>query len=455
MSVKSLNLGKKADFLLATGSSVSTIANLFGRNPEEWEIEEGSYNGVPFHVLTSPVSWGGALPSIRDQGGRRLAKFTFPYRDGQTTDDLGRTAESFDCEIILFGDSYVAGLKILMGQLQSPKPGLLIHPVRGVVRCKMQSYELTHSHEQRKAVAIRVTFVEHNFSLASYGKISTKKTFRSILSSALQAYSAFQSAINKIKSVQNLFNTLKNQLETLYESYDAAFTDTAVSINTIFNQNESIDFPNLLPVNKGGVFNQDGTLVGSVWPVALNPNDPFRQVPIAQIQAQVSAAQALFNSQLYSADEATLSGLTGVDGTNVGFQAYANVAIAIQSIISQNKINSTRVLAEELIQTLSATKFSATDFQPLGTDSDGSLEFYDQIMDLKRSVILLQEAYDQGSAQANIGLKSYTTPRAMSIREIAFANGIDPERSLEIDLLNPELATVNNIASGTEVFVPL
>jgi hypothetical protein len=442
MSVKSLNLSKKADFLLATGSSVATLAQLFGKNPGEWDIEEASYNNVPFHVFQSKVSWGGALPSIRDTGGRRLAKFKFPYKDGQTTDDLGREAETFEVDCVLFGDTYTTGLKILMSQLQAPIPGTLIHPVRGKVTCKMQSYELIHSHEQRKAVQIKITFAEHNFSLASYGKTADIKNVKSLLANLLSAYAALNNLINKIKALVNLINSIKALLEDSINAYLAAFQSTIIDINQVFNNGSSIDIPTLVPVNQGGVLLPDGTLSSTTFPAATNPNDPFVSIPVTQIQAAIAATQKLYTDD-----------------------TVANILATLAAITAQNKINSCRILADTLIKMLSAAKFNSSELLTVGivngtnettlTDSDGSLEFYNEILDIKRGLILMQQAYEQGAAQAQIGIRRYTTPRLMTVREVAFANEIDPDRSIEIDILNPDLESLNYIEAGLEILVPL
>lgn len=456
MPNRPLDLAKTADFALATGSSVATVAQLFGRDPAEWDIEEASFNGVPFHVFKSKVPWGGALPSIRDKGGRRLVQYQFPYRDGQTTDDLGRSPESFDIEAVLFGEGYTNGLRLLFAELQSPRPGLLVHPVRGVVECKMDTYELTHSHEMRRAVQIRITFVEHNFTLASYGKIATIKNFKSLLSDVLAVFNAIQTAVNKVRAAINIINTIKNEITVLYAAYQAAFAETAVSINSVFNRGESFDIPALLPVNQGGIFGPDGELISERFPSAINPADPYRNVPTTQIRAAISANEALYASQQFESLGA-LEGTTDPEQTaaTIGLQAIASVSAAVASIVVQNKINSTRILAENLIQHLSAITFEFPRFAELGTDSDGSLEFNNEIMDLRRSVILLQNAYELGAEQTGIGIRRVVAQRTQSIRELAFAQGIDPERSLEIDLLNPELLSTNLIAAGTEVYLPL
>jgi len=462
MANKPLDLAKTADFALATGSSVATIAQLFGRNPADWDIEEASYNGIPFHVFKSKVAWAGALPSIKDRGGRRLAEFQFPYRDGQTTDDLGRAPESFEVEAVLFGESYTTGLIALfegiggIDGLQSPRPGLLVHPVRGVVQCKMRDYELTHSHDNRKAVMVRITFVEHNFTLAEYGRINTTRNFKSLLSDVLAVFNAIQNAVNKVRAAQNIINTIKNEITNLYEAYQEAFLDTAVSINTVFNQGESLDIPSLLPVNQGGVFADDGTLISSRFPSAVNPGDPYRNVPITKIQAAVAANEALFASQI-SETQGELEGTTTPEQTAafVGLQAIASVSAAVAAIVVQNKINSTRALAQTLIDSISAITFDFPNLAELGTDSDGALEFYTEILDVKRSAILLQNAYELGAEQAQVGVRRVTVQKTLSIRELAFDSGIDPERSLEIDLLNPELDSVNHIVAGTEVLLPI
>jgi prophage DNA circulation protein len=432
MTTKSLNLGKKADFLLATGSSVATIAQLFGRNPTEWDIEEASYNNVPFHVFKSKVTWGGALPSITDHGGRRLATFKFPYKDGQTTDDLGREGETFDVDCVIFGESYVSGLKILMSQLQRPEPGILIHPVRGVVKCKMKSYELLHSHDHRKAVQLKITFIEHNFTLASYGKIANIKNLKSWINTLLGIYSALNNLINKVKGLINLVNSIKAAIEESINAYLAAFGNTIVNLNQVFNKGSSFDIPALLPVNVGGVLQADGTLSSTTFSSTVNPDDPFRSIPVSQIQKDIAAQQAIYSSETVN-----------------------NVSATLAAIVVQNQINSCRVLADNLIKQLESVRFNAGQLEPAGTDSDGSLEFYAEILDIKKSVILLQEAYEQGSKQTNAGVRRYITTRLMSVREIAFANNLEPDRSIEIDILNPELESLNYIAVNSEVLVPL
>ena len=126
------DLGSSADFSRLTQQSLGSVSQLIdGRDPGLWDLLEGSYNGVLFHVFRSKVDWQGALSQIQDAGGRRKVKYQYPYRDGQTTDDLGRKPGSFTMEIVIHGLRYMRGLAALEREFDKPTPGTLIHPIRG------------------------------------------------------------------------------------------------------------------------------------------------------------------------------------------------------------------------------------------------------------------------------------------------------------------------------------
>ncbi len=87
-------------------------------------------------------------------------------------------------------------------------------------------------------------------------------------------------------------------------------------------------------------------------------------------------------------------------------------------------------------------------------DNGASLELFDTIQDLRETAILVQNALETGIASSNARLVQYTVPRLMSLREVAFANGLSPERVSEIDTLNPALLSTNYIIKDTIVLVP-
>lgn len=443
-----LDLAKPFDLAVATGSSLAQLYLLFGRDTREWDITEASYNGVVFNVFKTKTDYGAGLSSIRDSGGRRLAEFKFPYQDGQTTDDLGRSPETFDVEVVIHGKYYLNGVKALFKELQKPDPGDLVHPVRGVVRCKMRNYQLTHAHDSKQAALLTITFVEHNYD-GKWANPVLVDRFDSLLSNVMGSFAVISSLYGKINAAIGLYNAVKGTLTGLVETFEAALRDCLAQTAVVFSKNRAQNFPTILPMNRGGVLLPDGTVSQTTFPTTLGEDDPFRDVPIAQINAQIAAAASNFAA--FTEDQAILS--TDIDMTNPGLESLANVSIALAANYLQNQVNALREQCAQLIASLQAAQINNPNLLVLGEQSDGALIFWVSIQDLKRSMILFQKMYEAGLKDSQATLKRYTTPRLMSLREVAFANGISPDRVTELDLLNPELDSINYIPEGTEVLV--
>ena len=478
-----LDLSKPMDFAKATGSAFAQLLSIFGRPPENWQIKECAFNWVPMHIIYERRGLTAGLSSIKDSGGRRLAQFQYPYMDGQTTDDLGRAPEKFDVDTVFYGDAYREMMDDIFTELQQPQAGWLMHPVRGMVKCKMQSYTMTHEHQSRKAALINITFVEHNFDVATYGEQRKLKSFSAQLAALLSAVAVLQNLINSIQGTVNMLNSIKDWITQIIDAFDALLADTTVDLNMAFNGNGAKAWPSILPVTQGGVatftkLSQSKKRVESSGVVTYTQSrlfsaaaeDPFSKIPLQRYNALLLEAQSAFatsgsqsmnsanSGALGSGDSVFATGSNQTSGvTTYGLNSaqLSQLANSVGAAVLQNKVNACRDVANDLIANLSAVKFGAPSLEPLGTDSDGALAFEAQILDIKRIAILLQEAYDIGSAQAKLGIKTYTTPKLMSLREVAFVNNLDVEDVGMLDLLNAELDSVNYIPSGTEVIVLL
>lgn len=428
--------------LNAASAGLSPIANvmmLFGRPPEQWDITEGSFEGIKFHVLLgkdSRTTWDGALGRVSDRGGRRKVKLMFPYRDGITTDDLGRMGESFELDIILFGNDYKNGVQKLMNELQKPTPGNLIHPVRGSIRCTMETYEMIHAHDATKAVNIRLVMIEHAFTLSEIQTLSNLKidSISAGISKCLQSFAAIASAIAAVQASINLTTSIKTLLTGALTTYRGFYADALAGINRLLNPNGQKDFPVLVPVTEGGarasarssssVAGTNSTIISNTYRTAISPDDPYAKVPTSLLTGQTQSA------------------------------------IAAQGLTRQ--VNSARAQLEMVLRELSESgsgenglKVSADGKAILaGEDKSGSLDFYDTIVDLKQTSIDLQKALEIGLASSRTRIIEYTTPRIMSIREVAFANGVSVNTVNDIDLLNPSLLSVNYIPEGVTLLVP-
>lgn len=400
------DLNNAADFAKVTLSDAAGLLGfLTGKAPEDWDIQEGSYNGVIFHVFKSKSDWDGALASIVDTGGRRKAKFRFPYVDGQTTDDLGRLGESFELDILIHGSRYINGLQALMAELNKPTPGELVHPVRGKIKCGMEHVQILHSNDKRKAVALRLTLIEHSFTLGGFGS-KKDASVKGALAQALDAIQSIQNAITNVQGAIIFASDIKASFVALLNDFKSGYSSMLGKINTTYNRGGSVDMPALLPVNNGGTLNSDGSVSQSNFPSVVSPSDPFANVPISNITAATATA------------------------------------VATSSLIKE-----ANALRDDLTVIVDGLAASA--------NGVGSLEFYDDILALKETAILLQNALEKGIASSESSLIAYVVPRVMSLREVAFLNGVDVDRVYDLEVLNPQLLSTNQIEPGVELLVPV
>lgn len=395
------DLGNPLDFArLTTGNLNALILDFAGKDPSEWALLEGSYNGILFHVFQSKSEYQAALPRISGSGGRRKVKYSFPYVDGQTTDDLGRKPQNIECEILIYGQRYMQGYTALQFEFNDPVPGILVHPVLGRMQVAVEDVQETHSSEQRQAVLLKVTFTEHNYSIADLTE-TNDNSVKGALSLALDAFQRIDQAVVNVEGAINFGRSIKNQIKQALDEYKFRFGTTLSSMNVTFNKGSSADIPSLLPVNKGGTRQTDGAVTDELFLAARSVSDPFNGVPVSDLTPESATAVAV----------------TELTKQVVGLREQLT-AIIIQI-----------------------------------DDAGGALELYDDLLSLRTTAILMQDVLEKGIASSQAQILEYMTPRIMSIREVAFANGIPVNRVQDLDILNPELESVNLIPAGTSMKV--
>lgn len=399
------DFNKQADFARATlGDVRGILEGLAGRDPNKWDLQEGAYNNILFHVFQSASEYQAGLQSVQDQGGRRKVKYKFPFRDGQTTNDLGAQPETFEVEVLLHGARYLEGYRLLMQEFNKPTPGNLTHPVRGIITVVPETWSITHSSETRKALILRVTFIQHSFTISNVVEQVQKKTTKSALSKALDAFGAIDGLLGRIGAYSRLALSTRQTLIQALQEYKNGYANVLGRMNTTFNQGSSADIPGLLPVQQGGLLGVDGQLTSDTFQV-LTTSERFNSVPVQQINAEVT--------------------VTSVD--DLAKQVNASRA-EVAGIISDIK---------------------------QADGGMGALEFYDDLLALKQSAVDLQEVLEAGIASSQAQVVNFIAPRIMSIREVAFEAGIPVDRVDEISLLNQDLSSVNCIEKGTQIRVPI
>lgn len=392
-----MDLAKPADFAKLTLSNASSLANLLsGGTVEVWDVQETSYGHenfqVKFHIFETPADYDAGVSGVDDKGGRRKAIFRFPYRDGQTTDDLGSQGREFEIKAIIHGKTYKTALKKLLFQLDQPQPGELIHPINGKIKVVPLDWNVTHSSESVQAAMITIKFITHDFEVSfDNSKKVIPKTFKNAISAAVGFFAKIDNVLNKVTSNILAATQLKNAAIAAIKSYKDLFNTSLQKMNATFNSDgTSTDIPALNPTNTGGVF-----------PVAGSLNSVLQSIPDSAITSNISIAL----------------------GTQ---QATDNV--------------------KQLIANLNATIV-------VMSDGDGAILFRDEILELKRSALAVQATLELGIQSSQAQIRNYKLPRLMSVREVCFANNLSLERVYDLEVLNPNLESLNFIPKGTIVKV--
>jgi prophage DNA circulation protein len=106
-----------------------------------------SFRGVPFEALSA--SWS---------GGRRTVVHEIPDTDKAVTEDTGRKTRAVSFEAFLIGD--LGGAWALIEALERGGPGLLVHPLHGLLTVNVDSYTQSDSWSDGDAIMFSLSFVE-------------------------------------------------------------------------------------------------------------------------------------------------------------------------------------------------------------------------------------------------------------------------------------------------------
>lgn len=91
------------------------------------ELRPASFRGIPFQVESTELA-----------AGRRTQLHEYPQRDKPYVEDLGRAARDLSFYGFVVGDDYVDQANALLGALEEPGPGTLIHPWFGTLTVSLK-----------------------------------------------------------------------------------------------------------------------------------------------------------------------------------------------------------------------------------------------------------------------------------------------------------------------------
>ncbi len=92
------------------------------------QLLPASFRGMPFEVTASSI-----------RAGRRTVVHEYPQRDKPYVEDIGRATRQITLEAFVVGDDYIVRAKKLLGAIEQPGAGTLVHPWLGEMRVTLSA----------------------------------------------------------------------------------------------------------------------------------------------------------------------------------------------------------------------------------------------------------------------------------------------------------------------------
>lgn len=420
------------------GDLIPGLGNPFGLPSEGiWNLQQGSFTTgnsgsgilgaignflgggqtVTFYVENAIGQFPNqitAIDTISDSGGRRLAAYEYPYVDGTTYQDLGRKGERFVMNIKFFGSNYQILFKNFIEVVtKNNQLGTLNHPVRGTFPARFLEWEFVHRHDEWNSVTIKATFVEDNINQTS--ALNIFDSINSSLRNGLQVLSSVSSAIStalaEAKALLNFPTSELTLLQTALAGVAFTVSNLLGQLAATYSTDATITAVLANGVSTGGILQANS---GTVTATTANPTG---QVP--------PVYQAGFSST-----------------------AQATIAANLASFVNSNQVTPQQALfnANQALTQIAAAVAQVNSL--LGNQG------YSVVLQYRILAVQIQNVTQAAIANILTQVTLYTVPFNMSLRMVAYLNGLPPDSQNNIENLNPYIQSVNYIAAGTIIQVP-
>ncbi|MFA6971627.1 MAG: DNA circularization N-terminal domain-containing protein [Gallionella sp.] len=127
------------------------------------QLQPAKFRDAPFSVK-----------SAEGTAGRRTAKHEYPQReDAPFVEDMGLRAREFTLEAFVIGASYMSWRDALLYAIETPGPGMLVHPYRGSIKVSVTECRYTESSEYGGMAKFHLTFCETSENIQPDSKVDT------------------------------------------------------------------------------------------------------------------------------------------------------------------------------------------------------------------------------------------------------------------------------------------
>ena len=142
-------------------------------------FQPASFRGVPFKVDGEGMA-----------GQRRLSISPIAYADASVIEDMGRDPMLFRVTAYLAGDAADREAKALTVALSVKGPALLVLPMQGAVRARVQDWSRDRRKDVAGHVAVSITFIEEGLGSAPFAAIGGAGPVADLLAAGAQILGA-------------------------------------------------------------------------------------------------------------------------------------------------------------------------------------------------------------------------------------------------------------------------
>lgn len=183
-----------------------------------------SFKGVPFVAIEAS-----------SEHGRRGATGEFPFGESTAYADLGRKIRTYSISGKFPGNDHIANASLLILACETPGPGLLVHPTRGILTVACTSCKVSDDIEEGMGVTnVDMEFVEANIlgSGFQFGGLVSGLVMTGL---ALAVQSSFIARYNTRKTpfyqTSTVLASVTNGLEEVRSRFEKAISFTTDSAN--------------------------------------------------------------------------------------------------------------------------------------------------------------------------------------------------------------------------------
>ncbi|RAA31140.1 multidrug DMT transporter permease [Burkholderia multivorans] len=414
-------------------------------------LQDASFRGVVFDVQRTD-----------DPIEREVARYAYPYVDGEDIVDMGQKARETSLTAIFFGDDYEERLKTFLNAISQPGPGELVHPVFGSMPdMQFLGGHVSHTADDVDACQVELRFAKSNpgnpfftGELASQRADATAQVAQAAQDTSVNAFATAMDALKSAKTGLRRLNALRDLMsDTLgpIRNLVTGFRSTVL---------DYVDFPRAFASDLIGLVSGvtdfrafDAGLVMSDWGGLLTQMDTIVKLPASASSGDTVTIPGTPASATSSPSAATVSRSRDADPRDVAMvSALVSAVVAttlagIASDVMANELDKPTLTPDDVESISNDTR---THLQAAIDDARESMALVDYrpvVEPMKDTALAVQElAIDVIDQLPPIVSRTIDAPSNLTL--LAFRWYGDHSRSSELMRLNPAIRNPNFIYRG-------